>query len=121
LKRDERLETDLKHRHARLQAMLYAAKCYWPGVSEAELKHTAARAAENSSRDALSHVRYIGSLLFRDDELVLCMFEAPSRSAAKRASERAGVPFERVMESVWLRPHDRTSAPQPSTSGGGQA
>jgi uncharacterized protein DUF4242 len=101
--------------------MLYAAKCYWPGVNEAELEHAAARAAENSSRNALSHVRYLGSLLFADDELVLCMFEAPSPSAAKRASERAGVPCERVMESVWLPPQDRASAPQPSTSEGGQA
>jgi hypothetical protein len=116
-----RLETDLKHRHARLQAMLYAAKCYWPGVNEAELERTAARVAENSSRNALCHIRYLGSLLFRDDELVLCMFEAPSRSAVKRASARAGVPYERIMDSVWLRPHDRTSAPQPSTSEGGQA
>jgi hypothetical protein len=101
--------------------MLYAAKCYWPGVNEAELEHTAARAAENSSRNARSHVRYLGSLMFAHDELVLCMFEAPSRSAVLRASERAGVPCERVMESVWLRPHDRSSAPRPSTSEGGQA
>jgi hypothetical protein len=42
--------------------------------------------------------------LFRDDELVLCMFEAPSPSAVKRASDRAGIPCERVMDSVWLEP-----------------
>ena len=84
--------------------MLYAAKCYWPGVTERELKQVsmcaqhAARAIE--SPDAL----YVGSLLFSADDLVLCLFEAPSRVAVKRATEQAGIPCERVMDSVWLDP-----------------
>jgi hypothetical protein len=113
---NERLETGLKHPHGRLHAMLYAAKCYWPGVNQIELEHTAARAIENSSQNAPRHVRYLGSLLFRDDELVLCMFEAPSCAAVKRASELAGIPCERVMASVWLRPHDQASAPTSETT-----
>jgi hypothetical protein len=84
--------------------MFYAAKCYWPGVSETEFEATAARATANSSRDGRHGATYLGSLLFRDDELVLCMFEAPSPSAVKRASDRAGIPCERVMDSVWLEP-----------------
>jgi Nickel responsive protein SCO4226-like len=84
--------------------MFYAAKCYWPGVTETELETIAARATENSSGDARHGARYLGSLLFRDDELVLCMFEAPSPLAVKRASEQAGIPCERVMDSLWLAP-----------------
>jgi hypothetical protein len=82
--------------------MFYAAKCYWPGVNETEFAAIAARATANSSRDARHGAKYLGSLLFRDDDLVLCMFEAPSPSAVKRASDRAGIPCERVMDSIWL-------------------
>jgi hypothetical protein len=92
--------------------MFYAAKCYWPGVDEAEFETIAARAAANSSRDAEDGVRYLGSLLFGDDKLVLCMFEAPSPLAVKRASERAGIPCERVMGSVWLEPRSDTENDQ---------
>jgi hypothetical protein len=88
--------------------MFHAAKCYWPGVNETEFEAIAARATENSSRDARHGVKYLGSRLFRDDELVLCVFEASSPLAVKRASDRAGIPCERVMDSVWLEPHPRT-------------
>jgi hypothetical protein len=84
--------------------MFYAAKCYWPGINETQFEAIAARATDNSSRDTRHGTKYLGSLLFRDDELVLCMFEAPSPLAVKRASERAGIPCERVMDSIWLKP-----------------
>jgi hypothetical protein len=76
--------------------MLFTAKCYWPGVDEAELKRAAARAERADSG-------YLGALLFPEDDLVLCLFQARSSSAVKRASERAGFPCERVMQTVWLK------------------
>jgi hypothetical protein len=66
------------------------------------------RATENSSRDAGHGAKYLGAFLFRDDELVLCMFEAPSPLAVKRASDRAGIPCERVMYLIWLNPRPNT-------------
>ena len=89
--------------------MLYAAKCYWPGVDAAGL----ARTGERARRHADEHVTYLGSLLFPDDELVLCLFEAESATAVKHASERTGIPCERVMEYVWLAPTgmERSAAP----------
>ena len=82
--------------------MLYAAKCYWPGVSQADVESVGTRLAKpRLSRE----VAYRGSLLFSEDELVLCLFESSSRAAVKRVSERAGIPCERVMDSVWLQPH----------------
>jgi hypothetical protein len=90
--------------------MLYAAKCYWPGVSETELEPIAARA----TRPAEDGVNYLGSLMFRDDELVLCLFEGPSRAAVKHASERAGIPCERLMDSIWLAP-DRSAVKGPQS------
>jgi hypothetical protein len=80
--------------------MLYAAKCYWPGVNRTAIEQLAVRAAgsEPERRD----VAYRGSLLFSDDDLVLCLFEGPSRAAVKRASEQLGIPCERVMNSDWV-------------------
>ena len=89
--------------------MLYAAKCYWPEVTEAELERAAVRVT--SDKDS----GYLGSLLFPSDRLVLCLFDAPSRAAVKHASERAGIPCERVMESRWLAPpRQERSKPCPS-------
>ena len=87
--------------------MLYAAKCYWPGVRPSDLVSIAGRFARmrrNSLGDGLA---YRGSLLFAQDDLVLCLFEGPSRAAVKRASEQVGIPCERVMDSVWLDPHEK--------------
>ena len=83
--------------------MFYAAKCYWPGVTATELQHAAVRmAGEAGAGSGRSAVEYIGSMLFPDDALVLCLFKASSRSAVQTASTRAGIPCDRVMESAWL-------------------
>jgi Protein of unknown function (DUF4242) len=82
--------------------MLFAAKCYWPGVTQADLETIARRAEPAGFPTTRDPVTYLGSLLFTDDELVLCFFEGPSRPAVKRASDRAGVPSERLMGSIWL-------------------
>ncbi len=60
---------------------------------------------------------YLGSILFRDDELVLCLFDAPSSAALRRVAERAGIPRERVMNSQWM-PHSECQT-NPCTAGGG--
>jgi hypothetical protein len=86
--------------------VLYAAKCFWPDVTEADLDRAAARAT------AEKEAGYLGSMLFPKDKLVLCLFDAPSRVAVKRASERAGIPCERVMELAWLTRHNDGSAIQ---------
>jgi Protein of unknown function (DUF4242) len=82
--------------------MLYAAKCYWPGVDERDLERVAARALRRSESGVRDGVAYVGSLLFAADDLVLCMFDGPSRAAVKRVSESVGIPCERVIDSVWL-------------------
>ena len=47
--------------------MLYAAKCYWPGVTETELEQVAVRAAFGETRLSENGVAYLGSLLFCAD------------------------------------------------------
>jgi hypothetical protein len=82
--------------------MLYAAKCYWPGVTEADLEQVGERAATAGLGPGRGGVAYLGSLLFAADDLVLCLFQGSSRAAVIRASDRLGIPSERLMDSAWL-------------------
>jgi hypothetical protein len=81
--------------------MLYAAKCYWPGVTRTDLEQVAERARAGPGAPS-SSVTYLGALLFAADDLVLCLFQGPSRAAAIQASDRLGIPCERLMEPIWL-------------------
>ena len=91
---------------------MYAAKCYWPGVTASALEQAAARAAADVDIGVASStgnaVDFLGSILFQDDEVVLCLFDAPSRTVVWRTTERAGIPCERVIDAHWLpRPAER--------------
>jgi len=55
--------------------MLYAAKCYWPGVTRADVEQIAARATDACVGARCGPITYLGSLLFAADDLVLCLFE----------------------------------------------
>jgi hypothetical protein len=97
------LETFLIPRPASLRGVLYAAKCYWPGVTETDLEQVATRAAGPGMRPSGDGVVYLGSLFFSADDLVLCLLDGPSRAAVKHASDRLGIPCERLMDSVWVQ------------------
>jgi hypothetical protein len=84
--------------------VLYTAKCFWPGVTEDELRRAAVRAEGETGE---GHTAFRGALYLPGDELVLCLFESSSRADVKRASERAGMPCERVIETLWVDPHDQ--------------
>jgi hypothetical protein len=79
----------------------YLAECFWPGVADADLHALDQRAAV--AADALAAtgepVRYLGSMLMRADEVVLCRFEG-TEGAVRTAAERAGIPFERILETA---------------------
>ena len=85
--------------------MLYAAKCYWPGVTAADLEQVAGRASRTGLDTGTGPVTYLGALLFAADDLVLCLFCGPSRAAVIQASDQLGIPTERLMDSTWLGPH----------------
>jgi hypothetical protein len=80
--------------------MLYTAKCYWPGVTEDELRLAVARAAGQTEEQPQTVFR--GALYLPGDELVLGLFESSARANVKRASDGAGMPCERVIEAVWV-------------------
>ena len=86
----------------------YLAECFWPGVAASDLRElderVAAATAELESTG--ESVRYLGSLLMRTDEVVLCLFQG-SESTVRKAAERAQIPFERILQtdrSPWSTP-----------------
>ena len=73
----------------------YVAECYWPDVREEEVRTLDRRIADSLVDD----VRYLGSVLIRDDEVVLCHFEGTA-DAIRRVAERAEVPYERLLAAA---------------------
>jgi Protein of unknown function (DUF4242) len=81
--------------------MSFVAECFWTGVSADDLPgldERAQRSVAGMAREG-EQVRYFGSLLVREDEVVLCFFEG-SAASVRRAAERAEIPFERILETT---------------------
>ncbi len=84
----------------------YVAECFIPGLTEAAIAHlseSVTRSTEDFAADG-ELVRYLGSTLFPTDEVVFFEFEGTSEEAVRRASMRAEIPFERIVESVHVKP-----------------
>jgi hypothetical protein len=79
----------------------FVAECLWPDVHESDLRELDQRAHAEAERLAASgkQVRYLGSLLMRQDEVVLCLFEG-KRDAVRDVAETAEIPFERILETA---------------------
>ncbi len=94
------------------------AECLLPGLppATAELLATQIRAALAGQPGA--GVRFLGALLMTEDEVLLCLFSGPQQ-AVRAVSERAGLPFERILacQGLGWRPEPRAGGlgqlPQP--------
>jgi hypothetical protein len=79
----------------------YVAECFWSGVREDDLTELDRR-IEASVAELASHgepIRYLGSMLIIDDEVVLCLFEGPI-AAVRQVARQAAIPFERILRST---------------------
>jgi len=100
--------------------LTFMAECFWPDMSEAKVQAAGTRAghaARAASRDG-DAVRYLGAILIPADEVAFCLFEASSAKLVQKISERAQIPFERILATVRLDPTipgppDRRPEPQP--------
>jgi len=79
----------------------YVVECFWPGVDGAAVRALDLRAAEATAELTRggTPVRYLGSILMREDEVVLCLFDG-TPAAVRTAAEQAEIPFERVLEAT---------------------
>jgi hypothetical protein len=73
----------------------FVAECYWPDVREEDVRALDRQIAASLEDD----VRYLGSVLLREDEVVLCQFEGTA-DAIRRVAERARVPYERLLAAT---------------------
>ena len=79
----------------------YVAECLWPDVRESDLRALDERVAEHVQRLAAAggSVRYLGSLLMRDDEVVLCQFSGRLRDV-REVADTTRIPYERILETA---------------------
>lgn len=79
----------------------YVAECFWPGVRQDDLialvQQIGVAAGELARQGGL--VRYLGSMLVVDDEVVLCLFEGQPE-AVRHAMQQAGISSERILRSI---------------------
>ncbi len=85
----------------RLVSAEYVAECFWPGVTHDELAALDGRIREGAdlTKDETEPVRYLGTMLVPSDEVVFCFFEG-SLDSVRVVATRAGVPFERIVETI---------------------
>jgi hypothetical protein len=79
----------------------FVVECLWPDVRESDLRVLDERVREHAERLALAGlpVRYIGSMLLREDEVVFCLFEG-ELDAVREVAKAAEIPFERMLETA---------------------
>ncbi|MGH2858792.1 MAG: hypothetical protein ACRDMJ_15065 [Solirubrobacteraceae bacterium] len=79
----------------------YVAECLWPDVRDSDLRALDRRATLQAERMAAhgEPVRYLGSMLMREDEVVLCVFRG-DRELVRRAAVAAAIPFDRLLEAA---------------------
>jgi Protein of unknown function (DUF4242) len=74
---------------------------YLPGITTGQLDEASARLAAASAELTANgvDVRYLGSTFVPEEESCFCRFESPDADGVRRACERAGVSFARIMET----------------------
>ena len=79
----------------------FVAECFWVGVTDDDLRRIDERAAAavEGLDPAANNVRYLGSVLMREDEVVLCFFEGTAEGVC-HAAQDAAIPFERIVETA---------------------
>jgi hypothetical protein len=81
----------------------FVVECYWPEITEEQVKETLSRLAPSPNRgDSAVAVHSFGCILVPSDGMALFLFRGPSEELVRERSERAEVPFDRVVESIQI-------------------
>ena len=83
----------------------FVAECYWPDVREEDVRALDRRIAASLA----DGVRYLGSVLIREDEVVLFHFEGTAE-AIRGVAERAQLPYERLLAAAVRLGEERTQS-----------
>ena len=82
-------------------ATTFVAECYWPGLSEDQGRAAMAQVVA-AEQEVPSDVRCVGCIVMPSDGVALFLFHAPSAADVELTSDRSGIRFERIIESVQL-------------------
>jgi hypothetical protein len=85
-------------------ASSYLVEHYWPGVTVEAFRGATERvraAAAAMAREG-AYIRFLHSTMVPADEAAFCAFDATSAELVEQAYARAGVRFERLVETVEL-------------------
>jgi hypothetical protein len=87
--------------HGRLP-ITYVVECYLPGVRSIDVADMdrRLRAAGRQLAERGEPVEYRGSVLFREDEVMFCLFAASSADVVRSLSLTAALSFERIVEAT---------------------
>jgi hypothetical protein len=80
----------------------YLAECFWPGLDRRDIERSAERvrrSAAELTREG-TRVELTGSIVVPEDEVVFYLFTGHSADVVREACVRAGIRFERVVESM---------------------
>jgi hypothetical protein len=80
------------------------AECLLPGLTLPAAEELGQRITAELAGRPRPGVSFLGSLLMPGDEVLLCLFSGPEPDV-RAVSERAGLPFERILACVgigWL-------------------
>jgi hypothetical protein len=97
----------------------HVAECLLPGLSRATAEALGRRVRRVLTGPPGSQVSFLGSLLMPQDEVLLCLFAGPE-AEVRAVSERAGVPFERILACVaigWRAGRDAAANEPPRADG----
>lgn len=75
----------------------YVAECLWPDVAERDLQALDERVLGQAKR--IGSVEYLGSMLMRQDEVVLCLFRGDLEDVRLLAAA-AEIPYDRILETA---------------------
>jgi hypothetical protein len=83
------------------KASEFVAECLWPDVREGDLRALDERAIAEAERFTVDggSVRYLGPLLMRADEVVLCLFRGGLEDV-RQVADAARIPYDRVLEAA---------------------
>jgi hypothetical protein len=100
------------------QQELQVAECLLPGLTLPIAEELGQRVIAELAGRPSTGVAFLGSLLMPGDEVLLCLFSGP-QADVRAVSERAGLPFERILACVGVgwRPEREETVNEPGPRG----
>ena len=84
--------------------MVFVVERYLPGLFQSDLLRGLTRLEQADSGEEEQAVRYLGSTIVLKDEACFCQFDGPSEAAVAEVNRRAGLPFDRIVPAVTVKP-----------------